>query len=617
MSGAPDDPDSPDDPSDSATDEEAPRRPTTDEAKREFSKAKKAAEAVAGKYRSIARVNESFYGGDQWSVLGTSKGKVSVNRSAWFDKENVPRIAVNLYTGLLMTWRSLLTKDRPSVTAVAGSDAPEDSFRAAFAQKIIEYLDEEMDTAQKIDDAVGLAGLGGMAGIKVVFLPEQDRIDWHPISVHDFLIDPTCERWDDARWLIFEDHIDEDEAKELLEAGGVEKDPSKDKYQNAANEELEGVERQEFWFRPTRKYPRGFYACFVGSECVELIDYPYAVPDDSGKLQYLLPGAFMLVRKQRGSVYGATNFTDAVSLQRAYNENVSRVQKIIRTTSSVHLKIPKSLASKFNPSEQSILEFPDDKAELAREINYTTPPEIDQAVFAQRDFFAQAMEQVVGLNSTTTGSQTTSLSGRAIENLVQLDENRNADATRSLEKMIQEAFRLSLSLVRLYYSEPRQARITNGDVIDVMAFQGADIEGVDIRLEPASEVDTLEAQKEQIAAERMKNGLAAPYDLQKASNAPSVASSKAYAEQLLQAYMQGQPITELPGDLNLDAVAEVIAKYRARALTQHDQGLWILLSRFEQDIQALQSRANDLQPQQSQQPPGAGTQPQQPGVQPQ
>jgi hypothetical protein len=87
-----------------------PRRPTREEAKRIYAKCKKTGESIAKKYRTLAEVNEAFYAGDQWSVAVSSKGGVRVNHNAWFDSEKVPRIAVNLYTGLLMTWRALLTK---------------------------------------------------------------------------------------------------------------------------------------------------------------------------------------------------------------------------------------------------------------------------------------------------------------------------------------------------------------------------------------------------------------------------------------------------------------------------------------------------------------------------
>lgn len=585
-----------------------------------FNKLHQKGENIAQKYRSIAEVNESFYGGDQWSVVVSTKGKVTVNKNAWFDSEKVPRLSVNLFTGLLMTWSSLITSDRPTVKAVAASDDPIDTYRSAFAQKVIEYLEEEVDSSVKINEAVQLAGLGGTGGLKIVYLKKEDRISWEALSIHDVILDPSSADWREAGWVIFEDHISEDEAEELLEAGGhtdvrVREEP----YKNAANEELHGVKRAELWLRPTRKYPQGLYVCFVQGEIVEGELYPYVVNDDSGDPQYLLPLALMTVRRQRGSVYGTTNFTDAVPLQRAFNENVSRLQKIIRTTSSIHLKFPQELAKGFNPAENSLIQFPIAKAAAAKAIEFTNPPQIGTAIFSQRDFLAASMQQVVGLNSSTSGTQAAPLSGRAIENLVELDQNRNADCTRALETMTREAYRLSLKLVSHYFSAPRQAKITNGDMMDVISFAGADVEGVDIRLEPASEIDDMSGQREKIALERVQSGLAQPSAIAQAQNAPKLGQSRAIAEKLLAAFMNGQQITELPGDLDFDAVADVIGKHKADALSKQDLGKWIAVDRFAQEIAQLRNRADELVPAggaQPQQPPAPGAQPQQqpPGV---
>lgn len=576
--------------------------PTGMEAKKVFDRLKRTGASVAAKYRSIAEVNESFYGGDQWSVLVADKGRVTINKNAWWDSEKVPRLAVNLYTGLLMTWSALLTSDSPIVKAVAASDEPMDTYRSAFAQKIIEYIENEVDSRGKIHDAVQLAGLGGIGGLKIVYLGAEDRIAWEAISVHDVLLDPNSQDWRDAGWVIFEDHISQEEAAELL---GVDDEIPEEPYKNAANEELHGVERHELWMRPTRKYPRGLYACFVAGEPVEITEYPYVVADDSGVEQFLLPLALMTVRKQRGSVYGNTNFTDAVPLQRALNENVSRVQKILRTTSNIHLVMPEALATNFNPAESTLIAFPSSEAGIngAKAITYTKPPEINPALFSQRDYLAQMMEQVVGLNAATAGTQTRSMSGRAIEHLVELDANRNADATRSMQTMVEEAMRLSLALIGLYYTEPRQAKITNGDAADVLAFSAADVQGVDIRLEPASEIDDLSASKEARALERMGQGAAGPGELAQAQNAPSYGTSRAIVEQMLQAFLAGQPLGEVPGDLNFDAADEVVAKHRARALATQDMGLWIAVERFKRELEAMRQRADALSPPTPEGPP--------------
>ncbi len=583
--------------------------PSFEEAEHIFKKLQRKGLAVAQGYRTIATVNESFYSGDHWGVLTSEGGTVKHEKSAWFDSEKVPRIFVNLFTGLMQTWCALLTSDRPTVSAVPASGEPEDTYRAAMAQKGIEHAQQEVDSAQKVDETVGHAARGGTAGIKIAYMADVDNITWKPVSIHDFLVDPAAEDPMDSPWVIFEDHVSEDDAATMLEEAGIkDHEPTEKDYRSAAGDELTGIERHELWHKPTRKWGAGFYACFVDGRCVEVTIYPYVFGNESDKPEYLLPLVTMQVRKQRGSVYGRTNFTDAVPLQRAYNEIVARTQKIIRTTSMIVMKVPAEIAEDFKPGDDTLLKFPSNKAQAAREIGFTNPPEISQAIFAQRDFFAASMEQVVGINSLTSGSQGRSLSGRAIEHIVELDQNRNADCTRSLQRMIRAAFRLHLALMGRYYTTLRKMKITNGDDVEVFSFVASDIDGVDVRLEPASELDSTSSRKEAIANERAQAGLVGPEAIAQAQNQPSLEVARATVEQMFDAFSQGYPINELPGDISEEAVADFVQRKKAQALAQGDMGLWVNVERFATAVRDLLARVTDARPVQ----PVAEQQPEQP-----
>jgi len=578
-----------------------------------FQKQKKRGLAVIEKYRAIARVNESFYGGDQWSALTMRDGRAHVDKSAWFDTEGVPRIYVNLYTGLLMTWSSLISAGKPTVEAVAATDAPDNTPRAEFAEKLIEYIEGEVDSAVKLDNTIKKGGLAGTAGVKAVYDAEEDKIAWASVSVHDFIIDPNCgEDYKEAGWVIFQDHCSLDEAKDLFDSVGItDKEPTEDPYKNSANEELWGVVREEFWQRPTREFDAGFYACFINDELVEEMDYPIYEDDDSGKRRYLLPACFLKVRNQDGSVYGATNFTDVVPLQRAYNEAVARTQMLIRKGSQAHLKVPEEMGD-FDPTKTSIIKFKQANFRAAESIGWTVPPTIQPAIASARDFYGSAMNAVVGLNEATSGRKTTgSMSGRLVEHLVELDQNRNSDVTRSMQEMIIDLYRLSLSLMRQFYVEKRQRAITNSETGDVLDFSSADLDGINVRFQPSSEIDKTQAAKEEDADTRAAAGLAGPTDALRARNAPVIGSSRMVAENLLAAFMKGEELTALPGDLNFEVIDEVIAKHKARALKSHDEGLWVALDQFAAKIKELGARAAELQP-----VPGeeAGAEPPPPGA---
>lgn len=581
-----------------------------------YQKNRKRALAVAERYRSIARVNESFYGGDQWSALDVRGGRAFINKTAWFDTEGVPRIYVNLYTGLVMTWASLISAGRPTVEAVASTTNPKATYDAQFTEKLIEYIEGEVDSATKIHKTVQKSALGGMAAVKSVYLEEEDRIAWASLSVHDFLIDPNCgEDYKDAGFVIFQDHCSMDEALDLFEANGItDVEPTEEAYRNSANEELHGIEREEYWQRPTRDFPQGFYACFVSNQLVEEMDYPLTEEDDSGKVRYLLPLAIMKVRNQDGSIYGATNFTDCVPLQRGYNESVARQQMLIRKGSQAHLLVPEEMGE-FDPTKTTLIRFKQANFRAAEAIKWTTPPTIQPAIALQRDFFGSAMEAVVGLNAATAGHKAQgSMSGRLVEHLVELDQNRNADCTRSLQDMIIDLYNLSLAEMRRYYTEARERKITNGSHDDVVSFSSADLDGITVRFQPASELDQLQGAKKEDAATRQVSGLAGPTEALKATNDPIIGTSTKVAEDLLAAFMRGEEITALPGDLNFDIINEVIAKHRARALSTGDQGLWEAIDQFATKIKELEERAANLAPPTPGEQPAPTEQPPTPGA---
>lgn len=559
--------------------------------------------AVASRYREIAAVNESFVHGNQWAAFNTANGRIKVERDAWW--KDVPRFYVNETAPLLMTWSSLLTKDLPTVRAIAATDEPEDTYKAEIGGQIIRFLEQELNTADKTHKAAHFAGMHGTGGLKICFDPSTDKVSWSRLTVFDFVIDPTNADWHDARWVIFEDHASEDEAIEAFERNGIRREPRKTAYKNAVGDELHGVPRRELWQRPCAKYKTGLYACIIDGELVEAsYEYPYVFADDSGKPQYPLPLVLMRVRDIRDSVYGGTNLTDVVPLQRGFNETVSRIQKMVRVGSNMHLKVPDDIAGDdFDMTENALIRFKSSKAAAAREIGWTQPGEPPRTLFEQRDFFRGAMQSVIGLNEVTLGSQTRSLSGRAIENIVELDAQKNADASKELRVMIRDAWELTWRLVGRFYTDVRKAKMGNADVNDVLAFNAADVAGVDVRLEPSSETDKLEPVATMAAKERADAGVGSQIDIDKAKNSPSVGLSRMHAERLISDVLSGAMVDiESVDDINPDVLAEVIQKHKARALAKQDRALWIRLENLRRELQSMVSRANEVAPQDGEEP---------------
>lgn len=555
-------------------------------------------EPYAKRYRDVAQVNERFCLGDQWGTTTWSAGGQTVIRDAWFDSEGVPRVYINHLNNLHLTWSSLLTYGRNSAMAVPATEEPEDTYRSRVAQRVIEFLTSELDTKNKIHQAVQFASQHGTAGLKIVFDANKDAVQWEPLTLFSYCIDPVAD-YHQAKWVIFERYLPEQEAEALFERANIQKRPAPAKYRNSAGDELEGVQAFEYWQKPCKDYPEGFYAFVIDGELVEYMPFPYVFANDSEEPDYLLPLVLMKVRNMRDSAYGGTNLTDCVPLQRAHNEVNARILKIVRQTSNPQLIVPKELVETIDLTRSNILAFDRNQTEASREIRYTQPPEISKALYDLRDFYEAAMGKVIGLNEITAGTQTRSISGRAIDNIVQLDAQKNADASKSLEQMVIDAFKLTLGLIQRFYTEPRKVKIAGASGADVLMFSGADIQGVDIRLEPASEIEQLDRVKGGDIAEKMQMGLAGNTDLQRATKAPGYGLSSRMAEEIIAAYLRGEDVDVKPEDMDLGVFSGVIEKHRSRALSQGRKSDWLALGELLKIIAQLDAEAAQAAPQPS------------------
>jgi hypothetical protein len=550
----------------------------------------KKSKPAADRWRAIATVNEAFCNGNQWGGTTYRNGTRQVDQEKWFDSDGVPRIYVNRMQNLNLTLASLLTRDRPTVKAVPSTGEPEDTFRAQVTDKVIKRLTEELDTAQKVHKTVVYAGQGGSAGIKILYDAKRDKVSWANVTIFDYFLDPRCEDYQASPYLIFLDYRDPAEALALWQAAGWEDgEPSTSKYKDAAGDEQEGVVSYELWLKPCREWPAGLYACFVDGKIVERMDFPYTFQDDSGQPEYLYPFVMMKMRDVRGCSYGGTNLTDCVPL----NEVNSRIVKMLRLTSNVIGKIPRQNDDAFKPQSDMWFQFGKDDAPLAGAIGYVEPFKIPPVLFTEREYYEAQMNEVVGLNAITTGNKTRSISGRAIENIVELDAQKNADATKSLQDMIKAAWHLTVRLIQRYYTVPRKMRMVDGDEVSVLSFTGADIHGVDVTLEPASELDAYSDVRQAKADERAVQGL--PPEGQQQGQELHDAMAADFAETTIESFLAGEPVDLEPEDTNLDVFLDVLERYLSRAAASNDRDTWTRLTEWKRELRRLRAQAAQAQ----------------------
>lgn len=554
---------------------------------------------MAQRYRSVAEVNERFVNGDQWTAMTWKDGARSRSKGdSWFEDEGVPRIHVNHLRNLEITLSSLLVKDRQSAKSVAASEKPEDVFDAEYINRVIDFFVYELDTKNKIHRTVRYAGQHGTSGIKILVNPDTGDISWAPLTIFNYVRDPTPD-YKKARWVIFTNYLDETEAQDLFDKKGVDKKPKSTKFKNAANDSLEGVEQVELWLKPNGEHPEGLFASIIDGELVEEMPFPNVfTPESAGaKSDLRLPFVEMKMRDVRDSAYGSTPLTDCVPLQRSHNECVSRLVKAMRAGTNLVLLLPKELQDTYRPGIDVVAWFNQARAAPgAREAKWLQPPIISEVIYNLRDFFEASMTKVIGLNQITAGIEQHALSGRAQQQRVELDSQKNADATKEIEAMVVDAFGLTLCYAQKNYTTPRKMEIIDGDQLDVLLFDRTNIQGARLRLEAASEHDKDQDARDEATIEGQQTGLTTPRDMQRLTNRPGYDISRASAEEVVTNFLAGQNVDLQADDIDPAIFSEVIARAKARAISQAKKTDWIALAALERQFRSMGPAAGDLAP---------------------
>jgi hypothetical protein len=480
------------------------------------------AQKVQQRYMDQGRTNNTTYNGfliDVDDELSTTLG----------------RYPLNALTNLIQTWVSLILESRPSAVAFAATSELDDLYSAKISNAVIRYLSQELDENTCLFELVKKAALYGTSGLKVIYNPETDRVEWTPLSLAEFYIDPN-QTQDGPRWVIFKSMLQEDELPP-----GIKYFPTD--YINDSGESLSAQIVYELWLKPCSTYPKGIYCKLAGDQIYDEGPFPYIFPDDS-KPRAQLPIVLFKVRRQEGSVFGRTPVSDCIACQRLVNEYNSEITQLTRQSTNNFLVVPQSIASRLDLSKRSglkVITFDNNlEANHAGNIKYTDTPTPPSQLYQERDYQTSKLTEIIGINGVTAGTDTKARSGTAIQRLYELDGLKNADAAKSLGQAILRAWQLSLNLVRSYYSGSRQAKISGEDPI---YWNSADLAGIDVTLEPGSAYDRYSAVRQEAGDPTLPNRFSA------------LAVNQ--AKQVSEMYLSGGRVELLPEDTTPELLEEL------------------------------------------------------------
>lgn len=459
-----------------------------------------------------ASINERFVAGRQ--ALEVSDGIVTD-----LDQDGVRYPTRNLLRNYVLTWAARILEDRPSVKAWPSDSSLGDMAKVEIANAVISHQYARQDLDAMMSRAAKLAQMHSCVGFKIAWDPDVGprgpgvepgqtaplgEISVDLVSVFDYITD-GAEHVRDAQWCAFRRYVDEDTARALLWAKYEDETIAPEPCQRETmwQGEEKGVEIWEMWVRPGPRYPRGVFAVVIGGHVLDVRPFPYAHGE--------LPLAVWKIGSKRDHPHGDSHVADARKVQQDLNKTLNVRREVERAfADACRLFGPKDIVDQVD-GEHAVVNTEDPN--WKQKVGYMDPPkatlgEIDQRIEQhQRD-----MGMVFGLNEAIYGAENAkSTSGRAIAYLKELDSQKLSEASRNLGECLRRIFRQVIRLTQQYVDQTRLVHIAGPDkAVQAVAFRGAQLEGIDIILEPTSGAERWRAAQVGQLEERMAAGFEDP-----------------------------------------------------------------------------------------------------------
>ena len=531
-----------------------------------------------------ARANEKIASGN----LSTDS-IIRNNLTNAYADQDFPKAPQQVMNNLVLTWAALMTKDRQSVYAVPVSNDLEKVAAAEIFTKVIEYTEEEENISYKWHTSAIYSAYHGTAFMYIYYDPDKGRVCWRPLSIFDVYLDDKQDPAD-IEYCVVREFIDPYTAVEMIEAANPDYkgEPEEETYQDGQGYDHKGVAKYTIWYKPSARYPTGLYACVIDGEVVESIPYPYVFFDKDGEREVaLLPVVWWYCRKNRGTSLGLTWASDCSPLQVALNELNSKLLRNAQISQS-YLVLPKSLQNNegFDQVNQMISV---DAGSDQGNIRWVSPAPLDPNQINEKENLIRSMYDSAGISQATAGLQG-GQSGRALAYQAELDTQKHADAFKSFETAIQNAWILDLKLKQMFYTVP-QKLLLNDQVTEVV-FSGADIHGIDIRLEARSAREGAQSTKVQKAKEDLAAGFGDPAELGRLQPNKLIQISERIGNDIIDRFLAGEDVQITAETMDPLTFAEVLDNRIRQALLQKDvataEALQLLKEQFLRDMAAQQ-----------------------------
>ena len=223
----------------------------------------------------------------------------------------------------------------------------------------------------------------------------------------------------------------------------------------------------EYWETPGPKYPQGRLVVITTTKILSNATIP---PEYKGKIPLFNIDYLDLMMAS----FPQAMVEQLISLQEEYNFTLTKIHNYKKAMNG-KLKVPNKakLSSKYDEEVGQIIFY-----EQGQEPHFDVPPSPPQFLYDELARIRRDMEDISAVHDSTKFQQKDIRSGKAIENLDDLDNNALSPILINIEQQLSFFAETILDIIEAKYVEPRILAITGDqEAADVKTFKGPDVAG--------------------------------------------------------------------------------------------------------------------------------------------
>ena len=246
---------------------------------------------------------------------------------------------------------------------------------------------------------------------------------------------------------------------------------------------VENAETVITWYeRPGRRYPGGRLIIVIGDELFHYGELPYEqIPIIACKSDDV-----------SGQFYGRSFIQSEIPLQRAYNGMMNTVHDYAKRLALSKAVVEEGAVDDYNDFCDKLFEpgVPVTYKTGFRPPTFMDVPDFPSDIYNQLTKIRSDMEYVAGVSQMMVyGSQNGVTSGKAIQNLTEIDNTRLSITGDNMRNCIIKLAKLWLSIYKKHVSGYRVLRIVGGnDAGDALVWTSEDINSYDICFDAENEL---------------------------------------------------------------------------------------------------------------------------------